>query len=333
MDNFFLDGAQALQRLASTVVRAFSPLFIGLALAYLFNRPAEWVRSKLAGRKSPAGDITGQAPRGRLAAILVTYAAVFFIIVLTVYAFVVLILGALPSGGLRETAANVYAYFEAALPEEARLWLEDKFSFSTLLEAAAGLAGGVVSFLLGLVASIYLLMDKEKFLALWQQFLSLVLKQRMHGLLCEIAAEIDQVLITFVRGALIDSMIVALLYSLALSIVQVKFAVMIGIIGGVLNVVPYFGPFFGMIPAFVTALVAGGPGQAVLAVLVLLGVQQLDVNFIYPKVVGSSIGLHPLFVLLSVSVFGYFGGIGGMLLAVPAAGILQVLIKKWAWSR
>ena len=79
------------------------------------------------------------------------------------------------------------------------------------------------------------------------------------------------------------------------------------------------------------ALTTNGLGQAIIAVLALLGVQQIDSNYIYPKVVGSSTGLHPLFVLLSVSIFGYFGGIIGMLLAVPAAGLIQILIKKWAY--
>lgn len=181
---------------------------------------------------------------------------------------------------------------------------------------------------IGLVASIYLLKDKEFFLSLWQKFLSMILKQKVHGVTNEILGEINNVLTTFIKGALIDSLIVAFLSSLALSLVKVEYAVIIGIIGGLLNIIPYFGPFFGMVPAFLVALTTNGLGQAIIAVLALLGVQQIDSNYIYPKVVGSSTGLHPLFVLLSVSIFGYFGGIVGMLLAVPAAGIIQILIKK-----
>lgn len=119
----------------------------------------------------------------------------------------------------------------------------------------------------------------------------------------EILGEINNVLTTFIKGALIDSLIVAFLSSLALSLVKVEYAVIIGIIGGLLNIIPYFGPFFGMVPAFLVALTTNGLGQAIIAVLALLGVQQIDSNYIYPKVVGSSTGLHPLFVLLSVSIF------------------------------
>jgi predicted PurR-regulated permease PerM len=71
----------------------------------------------------------------------------------------------------------------------------------------------------------------------------------------------------------------------------------------------------------------------VLAVVILFAIQQIDANFIYPKVVGSSTGLHPLAVLLSVSVFGYFGGILGMILAVPLAGIIQIFVLRWFEER
>lgn len=269
------------------------------------------------------------------------------ILLLIIYAFVVLILGALPSGGIEETAANVYDYFESSFESITSFisqyadvsqfksaladWIRDKFSFTGIIQFITTFAGSLISLFIGLVASIYLLKDKEFFLSLWQKFLSMILKQKVHGVTNEILGEINNVLTTFIKGALIDSLIVAFLSSLALSLVKVEYAVIIGIIGGLLNIIPYFGPFFGMVPAFLVALTTNGLGQAIIAVLALLGVQQIDSNYIYPKVVGSSTGLHPLFVLLSVSIFGYFGGIIGMLLAVPAAGLIQILIKKWAY--
>ena len=88
-----------------------------------------------------------------------------------------------------------------------------------------------------------------------------------------------------------------------------------------------------MVPAFLVALSNHGIVKAIIAVVALFLVQQLDSNYIYPKIVGTTTGLHPLYVLLSVSVMGYFAGILGMLIAVPIAGILQVLIKKWAYSK
>ena len=107
-------------------------------------------------------------------------------------------------------------------------------------------------------------------------------------------------------------------------------SVFIGVFAGIANVIPYFGPVLGMIPAFLMGFCTEGFWSGVLAVAILLAVQQIDCNLIYPKIVGTSTGLHPLMVLLAVSVFGYFGGILGMLLAVPIAGIIQVFVVKWA---
>lgn len=353
MDNFFLDLAKSLYQIAAIFFRALSPLFIGLVLAYLLNPLAEWVRQKIAGKD--CGRLYSESPKGRVPAIIITYIAVSAVIFFVVYAFAVLILGSLPSGGIYETAQKVYEYFAASynnilsfisdyLPgglaegvynpkSELAGWLERNLSFSNILEAAGALAGSLVDIFVGIVASIYLLKDKEFFISLWQQFMSVLLKQRTHGVISEILSEINQVITTFIKGALVDSIIVALLSSVALSVLKVKYAVIIGLIGGFLNIIPYFGPFFGMIPAFLAAFATGGLGQAIMAVLALLGVQQIDSNYIYPKIVGASIGLHPFFVLLSVSVFGYFGGIAGMLLAVPIAGIAQVLIRRWAYRK
>ena len=118
----------------------------------------------------------------------------------------------------------------------------------------------------------------------WQKFLSIVLSQRIHGLVNEILHEINVVIFTFIKGALIDSIIVALLSSIALSILNIKYAVIIGGIGGLLNVIPYFGPFFSMVPAFLVTLSNQGLTKALIAVSSLFVVQQLDSNYVYPKI-------------------------------------------------
>lgn len=130
-----------------------------------------------------------------------------------------------------------------------------------------------------------------------------------------------------------DALIVSIMSSIGLSIMGLDAAVFIGIFAGIANVIPYFGPIIGMIPAFVMGLCTEGFWHGVLAVAILFAVQQIDCNLIYPKIVGTSTGLHPLMVLLAVSVFGYFGGILWMILAVPIAGIIQVFVVKWATQK
>ena len=96
MDNFFLDILSGFWQIIAVIFHALSPLMIGLVLAYLFNPAVEWVRLKIAG--SPHEPLPQETPKGRSTAIFITYAAVLMILLLIIYAFVVLILGALPSG-------------------------------------------------------------------------------------------------------------------------------------------------------------------------------------------------------------------------------------------
>ena len=342
MDNFLFEMASAIAGLLGTFAKALSPLIIGLIIAYLLNPVVSWFEERI---------------KSRGFSIFITYGLAAAGLFGLFYGFVVLIVGALPSGGLGYTAELVAAYFEDAVSAvsdfaakhlspiiEGRKDAEavirtlsshlmSRFSISSLIKTLSAVTGGLVSFFIGAAASVYLLKDKEHFINMWEKLMVLTLKQKSHGIISETMSQINSVVATFIKGALVDSLIVAFLSSLILTILHVKFAVIIGIIGGILNIIPYFGPFFGMVPAFLVAFFENGPAHGLIVVLGLFLVQQLDSNYIYPKIVGSTTGLHTLFVLMAVSISGYFFGIAGMLLAVPAAGIIQVIVCNWAYSQ
>lgn len=341
MENIFADAAVFLYEPFKAVLGAFSPVFIGLALSYILSPVVDWLSRHM--------------KRGW--AILTTYLSVLLGIAGLLYGFIVLIVGSLPSGGIEETFEAVYNYFVQSadavvgffrrnfpaewLPDASesmaslQKWFQQLLSlgnvdFESLRDMASQFSGYIISAVLGVIASVYLLKDRDFFIRTWNALLSLLLPQKLHGQLCELWFEIDGVLKTFIKGAFLDSVVVAFLSAAVLTFLKLDFAVVIGLVGGLLNIIPYFGPFFGMIPAFIVGLFEGGLPLALAAVGALFLVQQLDCNFIYPRIVGSSTGLHPLYVLLSLSIAGKFFGIIGMILAVPIAGVVQILIKKWA---
>ena len=335
MENIFTDLIQAFSQLLHPIFRALAPLLVGLSAAWMLSPVVNWLEPR-----------TGKNP-----AIAITYLTLFAGAAGLLYGFVFLIIGTVPTGSLTETAELVMNYFRDASASVSNFlakyapvltsasrdpsaafhsWLSRRLSLQSMTSLFSALTEAAVSFFLGLIASIYLIRDRDFFLLLWQRFLSLILPQKAHGMVCEIAAEINQVLTAFLKGALIDSLIVAFLSSAALSLLRVDFAVVLGVFSGILNIIPYFGPFIGMIPAFLAGLFGGGLSLGLAAAAALLLVQQLDSNFIYPHIVGSSTGLHPLFILLAVSTSGYLFGLAGMLLAVPTAGIIQILISQWA---
>lgn len=353
--------AASLGSVVNSLLAAFSPLFIGLILAYLLNPLITIIDKKLMQKvffRLPDDPIKAEKRRNlsRFISVLLTFVIVLAAIAAIIYGFAAMILGQIVltdfSTALK-SVINTFLSYEVQLKQwvshnlpEGFLseklmelantliaWISENFSASTAISVVTNAVGGVVNVAIGAIISIYLMKDKDFFLSLWRKFLHLTLPQRANAVVTETLNEINGVLSQFVRGALLDAVFVAILSSIGLSIVGLDFAVFIGVFAGIANVIPYFGPLLGMIPAFLIGWLTGNFTQAILAVVVLIIVQQIDSNIIYPKVVGSSTGLHPLVVLLAVSVFGYFGGIVGMLLAVPSAGILQVFVLKWAYRK
>ncbi|MCQ4638506.1 AI-2E family transporter [Anaerovorax odorimutans] len=345
----------------SSLISAFSPLFIGLIIAYLLNPLVTIIDKRLMRRmffRIPDDPIKAEKRRNlsRFVSVLLTFLIVIAAIAAIIYGFAVMILGQFVFTDFSAMAQSVIQTFmnyevdlrqwiAQNLPEGFMTdkfmevansiisWISDNFSATNAITAVTGAVGSVINVAIGAIVSIYLMKDKDFFLGLWRKFLHLLLPQRANAAVTETLSEVNGVLSQFVRGALLDALIVAILSSIGLSIIGLDFAVFIGVFAGISNVIPYFGPILGMIPAFIIGWFTEDFTQAAVAVIILIVVQQIDSNIIYPKVVGSSTGLHPLTVLLAVSVFGYFGGIIWMILAVPIAGVIQAFIVKWAYRK
>lgn len=145
----------------------------------------------------------------------------------------------------------------------------------------------------------------------------------------ETARDVDRVLAAWIRGQLMVIGILAVLYSVGLSIVGVKMAVLIGVLTGCLAFIPYVGVIVGVVLAVgVSLLEYNGPGQLIGVVVVFAVVQALEGLVITPRVVGEKVGLGPVGVLLALMIGGQLFGFVGILLAVPAAASIVIVIKR-----
>ena len=340
----------------SSVLSALSPLFIGLFLAYLLSPLVDFIDQKLMSRlflnlkkKSSKKQQRLLASR-RTASIVVTYLIVVLVICVIIYFFAFLIIGQLAFESLSGMLDNIIEYFvqyedsfrdlTASIPssgiedklQEAAAdiasWISKHFSANSVIHFIGNIGGGILNIVLGAVVSIYLIKDKDFFKGLWTKATTTLLPDKARFSLQRLLRDINQILSQFLRGQMIDALIIAILSSVGLTAIGLDFAVFIGCFAGLANVIPYFGPFLGMIPAVIVALLSGSFSQAILAVVVLFVIQQVDSNIIYPRVVGSSTGLHPVFILVAVTFGGYFWGIVGMLLAVPIAACIKLFLTR-----
>ncbi len=195
----------------------------------------------------------------------------------------------------------------------------------SIVTGTFGVVGSIVNFLLFAVVSVYLLNDFNKVTAKAKQLIPLAHKEYVLGIM----ERIDANLRSFFRGQLITCTILAVLYAIGLSIVGVPFALLIAVVGGYGQVVPYLGTALAIAPAALLALIEFGDFVHPLAAVLVFAVgQTLEGFVITPKIMGESVGLHPVVIILAILVFGNLLGFLGVLLAVPLAAVLKVLLGE-----
>lgn len=148
-----------------------------------------------------------------------------------------------------------------------------------------------------------------------------------------VLGRVNKVLGGFVRGQLVDAIIVGILSSLGLFILNIDFALIIGMAAGIFNLIPYFGPVVGAVPALIIALVKFSVWKALAVVIMFLIVQQLDSLIIYPYVMKHQVGLHPLGVIFGLLAGGVLMGLVGMLIAVPLLAVGKAVIGYFIEKR
>ena len=192
------------------------------------------------------------------------------------------------------------------------------------------IGSSVATFFIALIISIYLLNDSEYFISLFSKLYYLVFRKSKAGLKINYTFHvIHEVFGKFIRGQLLEAFFVGVLSAIALSIVGIKYAVVIGIIGGICNMIPYVGPLVATVLAAIMGLLSGQPIKILYAIIAMQVVQQIDDNLLAPKIVGNSVGLHPVFTMMAILIGGNVGGLFGMLLAVPIAASFKVLFNNW----
>ena len=194
-----------------------------------------------------------------------------------------------------------------------------------LLSSVASVVNVLVLVIIVPVVSIYLLLDWDRMIAEIDQLLP-----RDHApTIRKLAREIDKTLSSFIRGMGTVCLILGAYYAIALMLAGLQFGLVVGFIAGLLTFIPYLGALFGGLLAVGLALFQfWGDWVHVIIVAVIFWIGQVaEGNVITPKLVGNSVGLHPVWLLLALSVFGALFGFVGMLVAVPVAAALGVVAR------
>lgn len=196
----------------------------------------------------------------------------------------------------------------------------------TTVGVATTVAGTVTTIVLGMVFAIYILLKKEDLTRQFKKLARAYLPEKRQTTLKEISTLSNKTFGNFVSGQCIEALIIGLLCFIGMLILQIPYAPTIAVLVGFTALIPVFGAFIGTaIGAFLILMV--DPTKALVFVIFIIILQQLEGNLIYPKVVGNSVGLPGIWVMVAVTVGASIGGILGMLLSVPVCSILYSILR------
>ena len=349
-DTFFQDGVLLL--FVKKLLNILKPVIYGFALAYLLAPIVNFFDRLFSSRDK---DKT-HTRLVRSASILVTW----LLVGLLVYALMNILIPELIAS-VKTLAGNFENYYKTVYswvmrmmddyPDVSKWVLErageyykelDELIKSIIPQAQQAVAvvtggiWGVLMFfkdlLVGIIVSIYLLAMKESFALHSRKLLYSLTSEVHYAAVLRGVATVDRIFSGFVRGKLLDSLIIGILCFIGASIMNLPYTPLVSVIVGVTNVIPFFGPFLGAIPsAFLILLV--DPLQCLYFILFILVLQQFDGNILGPKILGDSTGLSSFWVIVAILVGGGFAGVAGMFLGVPVFACVYSGVKYFVQLR
>lgn len=190
----------------------------------------------------------------------------------------------------------------------------------------------VTNLVLGTFMAIYFLSYKEMLLEQVSFFSSAMFGKKSDRFFRRVVRETNRQFGKFIRGKLIDSLLMSVVCFTLFSIGGIPYAAMITVITVVTNLIPYFGPFIGAIPSGLIILLAD-PNKVLIFVILILIIQQIEGNIIEPRILGSSMGLAPVWIMIAVLIMGELFGIMGMVLGVPIFSVVYTLFGDFCRAK
>ena len=323
----------------AAVLGALSPFAGGIALAYVLDIPTRFYAEKLfRGKRAPAIVLA-------YLTFIVVLAAVIGLILPQLVQSISTFVNALP-GYLDSAAASLGALLKrfnadtdltatltANLENSGERFQETAANMmSTVAGAAAagaaGAAGRGLDAFGSLAARIYLPAEKEPLLKACRALLRALFPPHAAAGVLSVFQLANRTFSGYIGGQLLDALLVGIETFIAMLILRLNYAPMIAVLVAVTNIIPIAGPYIGAIPSALLLLLSGEPLQALIFCILILVVQQVDGNFIAPRILGGATGISGLWVLVAIIVGGGLFGIVGMVVGVPVMAVLAALLKQ-----
>ena len=338
-----LDNYQSIMGVLNTFLGVISPFLIGIFIAYLLYMPSrkfeEWYRKT---------KIKFIANKARILSVITVY-----IIIILAIAILFSVIMPIVWESITEFVSSIPHYYEDIidtynnLPEDSILksqivqeeiqnlqnldikqYLNVGQIIGYLVNAVSAIFS-IVDIFIAIIVSIYILVDRKKILGFAKRLAGAVFKESIYRNIDKYFNNSNEIFFKFIASQFLDGIVVGILVSIAMTIMGVQYAPLLGFFIGIFNMIPYVGAIVATAISAIVTLITGGLSQAIWMLIVVIILQQIDANIINPRIVGKSLKISPLLVLFAVTFGGAYFGILGMFLAVPVIAVIKILIDDY----
>ena len=340
---FVLVNFEKILSILGYIINIFSPFIFGVIVAFVLNVLVNFIERKLFGKVKKKTWLKIKRPLSiTISVVLVIFIIVFIMNLLipqlknSVYLFT----DSLPT--YKEDIINIMNKFnlEETTIKKVSDYLDNfgrvitdyikgnsKDVITVTTEVATSLIAIISKAVIAIVFAIYIIAQKETLKRQFNKLMSAYLKPRTVNRINKYASMANTTFSNFVTGQCLEALIFGSLCFLGMLILRLPYATTIAVLLGFTALIPVFGAFIGtFLGAFLILMIS--PIKAIIFVVFILVLQQIEGNLIYPKVVGKSVGLPGIWVLLSVTIGASVGGILGMLIATPLCSLLYILLRQ-----
>ena len=187
----------------------------------------------------------------------------------------------------------------------------------------------IFNIFISVIVSIYILSQRNRIMKFLSRLTHSICKEKTYRKIRKYFNRGNEIFFKFLTSQILDAILVGILVSIAMTILKVKYAVLLGFLIGLFNLIPYFGAIVAVSIAIIVTILTGGFGKAVLMAVVVIILQQIDANIINPKIVGNSLEISQLLVILAVTIGGAYFGVLGMFLSVPIVTVIKIMIEDF----
>lgn len=338
-----LDNYENVMEVLHTFLGVISPFLIGVFIAYLLYMPSKKfeelygkIKIKFISKKARGlGVITVYA------IIIIAISILFSVILPIVFESIIDFIGSVPH--YIENAINTYNDLPQDSILKSQIVQDEIYNLQNIdikqyldIEAilgylvnAIGAIFSIVDIFIAIIVSVYILIDRRKILAFFKKLAGAIFKEQTYRNLDKYFNNSNEIFFKFVASQFVDAIVVGILVSIAMTIMGVRYAPLLGFFIGLFNMIPYVGAIIATVIAAIITFITGGLSQTIWMLIVVIILQQIDANIINPRIVGRSLKISPLLVLFAVTFGGAYFGILGMFLAVPIIAVVKILVDDF----